>query len=259
MSTTLTSLGQVNSTSYQDVPGLYAGLTRFPGETTAAFKQRLQTNAMNLKQHNYVGTVENINTHLGLYLFPAIQLTSTYTDATFSYSFGSISISSSEESIQVPTITIAPDGVWIWEMLSDVVAGINTSNGYTATLLSADGPACQIAKQQNTGWIVNESVEAQVYQLDFSNYVAGTAAFNQTVNSFSINNNILTLDQEYPGLAISYQYMQWPYTITGSPASVISLVDPDVQNYMIYNGDLVYQVQEVIQTLMQVDGSYWGE
>lgn len=259
MSTTLTPLGQVNSTSYQDVTGLYAGLTRFPGETTAQFKMRLQTNAMNLKQHNYIGTVENINTHLGLYLYPAIQLTSTYPDVSFSYSFGLVSLTSSEESIEIPTLTIAPDGVWIWNMLSDVVAGINASKGYTASLLSADGPACQIAKQQNSGWIVNESVAAQIYQLDFGTYVQGSASFNQTVNSFSVTNGVLTLDQEYPGLAISYQYTQWPYTITASPASVISLVDPDVQDYMIYNGDLVYQIQEVIQTLMQVDGSYWGK
>jgi hypothetical protein len=260
MPTTLTPLGEINSTSYQDVAGLYAGMKRFPGETTTDFKNRLEINSNNLKQHNYEGTVENINTRLGLSLFDAISVNTTYSDAFLNYSFGALELSATEESLSIPTLTISPDGVWIWNTISSVVTAINASRGYTATLTSSDGPALQIARQSNSEWVVNEAVSARVYAMNFSGYVTGTATFNQTVNSFTIVNGILTTDQEYPGLTICYQYKMWPYSVVGSQAGVFSLVDPKVLPYIVTpSGALVYQVQEVIQNLMNANSTYWGK
>src|SRR3954447_23762572 len=55
-----------NSTSYVDFLGLYAGLSRFPGETSDQFAYRIQR-AVNLNlSSNYEGLLNQINLRLGL-------------------------------------------------------------------------------------------------------------------------------------------------------------------------------------------------
>ena len=49
-----------------------------------------------------------------------------------------------------------------------------------------------------------------------------------------------------------------PYTLIASEGAILSLTDPSLQEYVIYNNDLIFQVKEVIQTLMAADGSYWA-
>jgi hypothetical protein len=49
-----------------------------------------------------------------------------------------------------PLVTLEKDDVWTWSTLSKIVDQINQTGVWTATLLSEDGPAVFLCKQNNT-------------------------------------------------------------------------------------------------------------
>lgn len=258
MSISLTRIGQLNSVSYQDLVGLLAGISRALGESTAAFKGRIELNANSQKSHTYTGTLENINTRLGLSMYEAISISSSViTD--ISYDFGKIVLFDGTNTTNIPTLTTSPDGFWDWRQMSEVVTDINAVTGCTAVLVGPDGPTMQLAKQMNSGWVINELVTSQVYKLQRGDlYVYGSEIFSTAGTIYTITNGIVTLPQEPVNLSISYQYKKMPYTLIASEGALVSLTDTALQEYVIFNNDLIFQVKEVIQTLMNSDGSYWA-
>ena len=60
------AITQVNSTTYTDVAGLYAGLDRFPGETSDQFMRRVQQASALNQGANYEGLLNQLNLLFGL-------------------------------------------------------------------------------------------------------------------------------------------------------------------------------------------------
>ena len=48
-------------------------------------------------------------------------------------------------------VTLDQDEVWSWNLLSKIVVQINQSQSWRATLLTQDGPAVQLCRQNNVG------------------------------------------------------------------------------------------------------------
>jgi hypothetical protein len=53
------------------------------------------------------------------------------------------------ESLLCPLVTLEEDDVWKWNSLSQIVQQINQSPYWTAQLLTSDGPAVRLCRQQN--------------------------------------------------------------------------------------------------------------
>ena len=53
------------------------------------------------------------------------------------------------ESLLCPLVTLEEDNVWKWNSLSQIVQQINQSPYWTAQLLTPDGPAVRLCRQQN--------------------------------------------------------------------------------------------------------------
>jgi hypothetical protein len=145
----LPNLTQTNSTSYADIAGLANGMERLPGETTPAYVNRLNTAAVENRSHDYEGTVAAIAFALGLQVHPGIMITGPEgSDITCDLS--GISLVSGATSLLYPLAVLGEDNVWDWNLLSGVVTAINATNIWTATLLSPDGPAVLICRQDNS-------------------------------------------------------------------------------------------------------------
>jgi hypothetical protein len=124
-------------------------MERLPGETTPAYVNRLNTAAVEDRSHDYEGTVAAIAFALGLQVQPGIMITGP-SNSDITCDLSGISLVSGANSLLYPLAVLGEDNVWDWNSLSSAVAAINATNIWTATLLSPDGPAVLICRQDNS-------------------------------------------------------------------------------------------------------------
>jgi hypothetical protein len=146
----LSIIGQQNSTTYADVAGVHAGFNRLPGETSDQYLDRLARSGVEPRSATYDGLLSAIALQLGLDVVPGISIDGP-ADTTITCDIDGIHLAAGDHSISCSLVTLDEDEVWNWKKLSEIVAEINSSNVWTATLLSDDGPAVQLSRQTNAG------------------------------------------------------------------------------------------------------------
>lgn len=245
-----------NSTTYADILGLQLGLQRLQGELSRDYIKRLEAAAALRRDHPYEGALNAINLQLGM--TPAryinIQLEA---NQVMTVSMAGITIGNNPT---IPLLTFDADSMWTFRMLSDVVSDIN--NIVIATLLVTDSPAFQLARQSNSLWSFAESVSGIQSNLLHSGIQQSSVIFNQSVPGYTLTSDgLLTFISEPPSnTLITYNYIVTPYDIVGSPTALIGFTDPDFANVAVTNtGVVAYQVSEFIQSIMNVDRSYWAD
>jgi len=162
----------------------------------------------------------------------------------------------------IPIVTIDVDVAWTWLRLSDVVNGINSGTLATATLLVPDAPTIKLARQSNIITIIAQPITGQNINLGYNGIIVGSELFSGPIPSYTLTADG-ELDFSFPvanGTTITYQRQVWPYSLIGGDISLISLLDPVMpQMAQGPNGTMVYQVREVVQTIINKDPSYWSK
>jgi hypothetical protein len=251
-------LTQTNSTTYADLIGLQLGLPRLLGETADQYIKRLEFATQLTRTAPYPGAVNQINLALGLKPGQYISLQFTSIPQVVTVSIAGVTIGNNPI---IPLLTVDPDTMWDWQMLSQVVSGINELSGVTAALLVTDGPALQLARQTNSLWAFSENITGIQYQLQNEGVVVGSELFNQNIPTYTLTTGgLITFSAEpQSGTQITYNYIVSPYNLVGSPAALIGLTDPEFASVAeTSNGVLAYQVSEFVQNIMGTDLSYWG-
>lgn len=260
---TTTQIQQVNSLTYADVAGLNLGLSRLPGETSAAFLQRCYQATTRRRDHSYEGMQDEICLQLGLKQWAGIQITSTLTDLVIAANVGIVSLITSGHTTNIPTVTMAPDSYWVWRKLSDIVADLNQISGVQAKLAGPDGPAVQIAKQTNLFTVLNESITEQHQTLQNGNVIASSLIFNIATSGYNLSpsDGSLALNASAPaGLTVSYQHLGLPYNLVCSELGLFGLTEPSLATVGVSSDNvLAYQLREAVQAVMSADPSYWTE
>lgn len=257
----VTQIQQVNSTSYADEVGLLLGLDRLPGETTTAYVQRLEAATQLRRDQPYEGALNGINLALGFQPTPYISLNLS-SDVVVSSSIAGIKVASFPI---VPLLTFDVDSYWKFRTLSNVVSDLNAlySSSSFASLLVADGPAFQIARQTNSLFSFSEAIGGQVWQLQQSSGIqVGSELFNQTVPTYILTaSGLLTFaSAPNPSTTITYNYIVTPYSLVGAPIALIGLTDPEFPAVAETTGNTIaYQVAEFVQAAMLQDRSYWAK
>jgi hypothetical protein len=255
------NIQQVNSTSYADVVGLALGLSRLPNESTVAYTDRLYQATTLTRDHSFQGTVNEIALQLGLKVVPGITVSSTDINATISSNISGVTLVSGNTTINIPLVTIDPDDVWSWRLLSNITADINTHSPlFTATLLTSDGPALQLVQQGNVSNVVAEQVTGGRMILDNPGVIVGTELFNNPVPTYTITSGVLAFTSAPPvGTTITYSYRVLPYDLVCSQVGVFGLLSPGVSTVAITpDSAMVYQLREAVQEVMLNDRSYWA-
>lgn len=244
-----------NSTSYSDIAGLDSGIVRLPGESNAAFVDRLLHSASAVRDHTYQGTINEIALELGLGIRPGILVTSADLSMTISTDAAGVHIGGRI----LPLFTIDPDSVWNWRKLSDLVNDVNSLSGFTASLIGLDGPALQICRQSNLYTSLAEVISGSIVDLKYEGVISSTLAFNVPVPSYTLSGSRVTFSSPVPdGTQVTYQYKVWPYSLVCSDVSVIGLTEPGVSAAIVKSRVIAYQVREALQEVTQKDRSYWG-
>jgi hypothetical protein len=259
---TSTQIQQVNSLTYVDVAALNLGLSRLPGESSAAFLQRCYQATTRRRDHSYAGMQDEICLQLGLKQWAGISISSTATDLVIAAQIGLVSLTTGGLTTNIPTVTMAPDSYWVWRKLSDVAADLNKISGITATLVGPDGAALQIAKQSNLFTVVNEAIIHRHQTLENTNVIASSLVFSTATSVSNVaQDGTLTLSGTIPdGLTVSYQYLGLPYNLVCSELGLFGLTEPSLATVGVTsNNVLAYQLREAVQAVMSADPSYWTE
>jgi hypothetical protein len=172
----------VNSTTYTDIVGLYAGLDRLPEETSDAFLKRVQRAVSLDRSSTYQGLLNQLNLQFGLDPAELFTITSAAT-YTVRASLRGLFIESNQESIFIPTRTVDPDNFWQWRTIADIVADINASRTFKAKL-KLDVPAVQIAFQSNRRQVRNAEVAGTTFVLPEQLVDQASVLFNVAVPNF---------------------------------------------------------------------------
>src|SRR5947209_7601657 len=147
---TLNQFGDVNSTTYADVAALGSGLDRLPGESSAAFLERVARANVEVHSHVYEGVVNAIAAQLGLRVQPGIRITGP-ADTTLVCDLSGLTLRSGQALLTCPLVTLDEDEVWQWVSLAGIVSTINDSAIWTAVLLVDDAAAATLCRQTNAG------------------------------------------------------------------------------------------------------------
>lgn len=261
MSLEITAVNNVNSTSYIDELGISIGLSRLPGETSDEYIRRLRTATRINTGQDYVGLLNEISLRLGLKVERAISLDGN-TPFDVAVSLAGISLSTDTETHNIPLVTVDVDDAWTWRKLSDIVSDIDSLGLVTVSLDVDDGPSLKLAKQSNIVTTIAQPISGQDIALNTVNIITNSIKFNNPVSGYVLDTSDGTLEFSQPvldGTTISYRRRIWPYSIITSEAALISLLDPSLQEVAQGpNGSIVYQVREMIQSIVNQDLSYWG-
>jgi hypothetical protein len=107
--------------------------------------------------------LNEISLQLGLKMDPYIRITSTDPNALLHCSIGGLVLTSNRVTSICPLLFMDNDDVWTWFQLSDVVAKINSlGSTFGAVLLSEDGPALQLARQNNLFYTIADAVTQEI-------------------------------------------------------------------------------------------------
>jgi hypothetical protein len=263
--TPLTTITQINSTTYADELGVQIGLTRLPGETSESYMKRLKLATRIDTSQDYIGLLNELTLQLGLTTSNLISLASVSGNPLLvNIALTGIVLTDTVllTTQTIPVVLVDIDDAWTWYMLSDVVATINAGTVATATLLVTDGPTIKIARQSNSITTIAQPISGQNINLGHTGVLVGSEVFNVVVPTYTLNaNGTLVFAAPVPaGTTITYTWRVWPYSIIGGDISIYSLLDPAVGAMLQGpNGTMVYQGQEAVQAIMQVDQSYWAK
>lgn len=255
------SLQPYNSVSFVDVVALQLGLQRLPSEPADTFLDRLYQAAINVRDHSFQGTIDQIAFELGLAVSAGINISTVDPTVIIQVSFGQIAITQGTSTVAVPLVTIDPDNYWAWRQLSAVVADVNALGFCTAELMAADGPAWQLASQSSLNIAIAEPVTAKQFSLANTGVVVGTERFNVVVPKYTLTaaGEISFVSNPPATTAITYVYNINPFKLAVSQVGSFSLMDPSLTNYAAgVDGALVHQLGEYTQDLLTQDPSYWG-
>lgn len=264
-STLIRQITQTNSTTYADELGVLIGLSRLPGESSESYVKRLKTATRVDTSQDYVGLLNELTLQLGLQISKLISLTSNTSNSltVVSALTGIVLTDTVTLATQtIPILTIDIDDAWSWRQLSDVVGEINTGTVATASLLVTDGPTIQLAKQSNTLTIIAQEISGQNVDLGFTGILIGSELFNVAVPPYTldINGKMIFAAPVPDGTQITYKRLVWPYNLIGGDVSIVSLLDPAVKTMAQGpNGTIVYQIREVVQSIVSQDQSYWAK
>ena len=257
----VTQLTQVNTTSYIDMVGVMLGLSRNTGETSDRFAIRLQEAARSDRSGTYAGMLNELRLQLGLEFQQAISLSSA-TPFTLTCSIAGVKIVNSAGSYNVPLLTIDPDGVWVWALLSGIASALNALPGFAAALTGIDGPALQLVRQSNTLLAIGEAISGGTVRLAHAGLVRGTELFSTLVPSytFSTDGQSLYFAQPVPdGVTITYQYALVPFSLISCSAAILALSDPGLASVAVTSSNqLAYQAREFIWAVSNQSLSYWA-
>jgi hypothetical protein len=245
-----------NSTTYIDLLGLQLGLIRIPGESAINYLKRLEAASVLRRDHPYEGALNEINLQLGLAPSKYINI-QLPVDTVVKASIAGVIIGTHPI---IPLVQFDTDSMWNFRMLSDVVVDINKL--VPATLLVADGPAFQIARQTNSIWSFSESISSNPTRLLQTGIQVGSEVFNQSVPPYTLTSDGLIKFTTDPdgGTEITYNYVVTPYNLVGAPVSMIGFTDPEFASVATTTGNVLsYQVSEFLQAIMTADRSYWTE
>lgn len=250
-----------NSTSYADIVGLAFGLERLAGEDTISFMDRLYLAAASTRNHTYQGVVNELSFDLGLSVRPGATVACTDSLGTLSLSVSGLVLKSEHDDITIPLLTIDDDHVWVWRMLSEVVADINNTQDWSCTQLIDDVPGLQLAVQSNVITVVAQPVAGMTSFLGHNQVIVGSERFNKGVPSYTLSSNgrLSFTSEPVSGLEVSYQYRVLPYDLVCSEVAVWALKDSGMQTLALHQGVLVHQVHEAVHELAERDRSYWGK
>ena len=256
-----TDIQQINSTTYVDLLGVLLGLERIIGESSDEYIERLYQATRLSRGHEYVGALNEVNLQLNLDLKRAISLSGS-TDTNVTVAIDGITLSNTTETVSAGLLTLDPDDAWTWRLLSDIVTDLNKkSSTVTATLLIADAPTLVLAKQSNKISVIAEEISGQSVNLEKTGIVSGSVAFNNSISGYTLDadNGFIHFNSPVPsGTQISYDYQVWPYSLVSSEGAIIGMSEPSLANVAEGpNGKLVYQIREVVQSIMKADRSYW--
>jgi hypothetical protein len=140
-----------NSTTYVDLLGILVGLDRLPGETAAAFMDRIRLAAKMDRGSDYIGQMNEIALELGLQMQKALHISDDTGSFVMDSSIAGVHLKNAELETTIPILSLTSDNFWQWATLSSVVAQISATGHFTATLVSADGPALTVVKQSAEG------------------------------------------------------------------------------------------------------------
>jgi hypothetical protein len=256
----LTTIVEANSTTYADELGVLIGLSRLPGETSERYLKRLKTATRIDVSQGYVGLLNEITLQLGLKLKRMISLTSM-NQVVVNVSIAGVVLTQGVNTQTIPLVTLDVDDAWTWRKLSDIVSDINAGSVSQAELVDDDAPSIVLAKQSNILTVIAQPVQGQDIDLGFTGIIVGSERFNAPVPMYTLLvDGSLTFEQPVPsGTTITYQRQVWPYQLIGGDAALIGLIDPKVAIVSEGpNGNIVYQIREVVQSILSQDRSYWS-
>ncbi|MGC1582153.1 MAG: hypothetical protein WA766_11750 [Candidatus Acidiferrales bacterium] len=262
--TILTTITQTNSTSYCDELGVLIGLTRLVGESSEDYIKRLKLATRIDTGQDYVGLLNEITLQLGLtsqLLISLASVTGNPLNVTSNLQGIVLTDTVTQATQTISIVTVDIDDAWTWALLSGVVAAINSGTVATAILLANDGPTIAIASQSNVLTVLAQPISGQNVSLGFDGIIIGSELFNVAVPTYTLDSDgTIIFSAPVPnGTTITYQRRVWPYSLIGGDVGLISLLDPSLSVVAQGpNGTMVYQVQEVVQAIMNVDQSYWG-
>lgn len=261
MPTTITQIDAINSTSFADVAGLGAGLSRLPQESATDFLERVQRAGRMSRSVDYESVVNEISLQLGLSTDEGIAVTSEDTQASITVDLSGVYVVSGSNTYSYPLVEVSPEGVWEWRMLAQISDFLNSLPGFTASLLVVNGPACQLCRFSNTYLVAGEAVDHSRVQLAHQNLVPGSLQFSTVVSDYTLDpsSGLLQLPSIPNGLQVTYQWRAWPCSLIVSQSGLISLTDPLLSMVGIDQyGAPVHQLQEAVQDIVSRDHSYWA-
>lgn len=255
------SIAEVNSVTYTDVAGLYAGLERFPGEAADEFLKRVESAAALNRSASYEGFLNQLNLQFGLTPKEMLWVSNSGTEFNLTVSVTGLVLVSRQESLHIPTRIVDSDNFWTWRSIGEIVADINASRTFTASLLE-DGTAVQLVWQTNSRQVRNSPVSGTSFVFPEESIDPDKVVFNIAVPNwvFSENNRSLLFDRSVQdGTLITYEHRLCPYSVIGYPAAALSLTDPELAAAAVTaDGSMVYQVREYLHNVSDQDRSYWG-
>jgi hypothetical protein len=282
-----------------DEHGALLGLPRLKGELNKTYKQRLLDVGVNKSSSSYSGLLNGISRELGLSIYDAITIINS-TPVTAGY-VPMIDVDHATLTLYEDYLTGLVDvtielynknASTYQRTLSDVVTAINASTYFSATLLDstkAYEESLVLTHQDSSVEIFSEDIpSSNIFYLKHSNIIEGTVSFSD-ISVFYIRVASPDISLMEPGEyyinyttgqvsvkslpsgsgAISYKYIDIPFTLRASTAIIKDVNDPVMQDRFLdqyiapdgtQHGSLPSSDYiDLVRESMKKKGLYWGK
>lgn len=282
-----------------DEHGVLLGLPRLKGEPNKTYKQRLLDVGVNKSNSSYSGLLNGINRELGLTMYDAIAITQP-TPVTEGY-VPMIEVDHATLILYEDYLTGVVDvSIELYNKeddlyqrtLADVVTAINAGTYFSATLSDASKAyeeSLVLTHQDSSVEVFSEDIpSSNTFYLEYSKIIEGTVSFSdidvffRKVESpdmvsmepgdYYINYNtgsVAVKSLPSGAGAISYKYIDIPFTLKASPAIIKDSNDPVFNTRLLnqfiasdgteYGGLPNSDYVDMIKAAMIKKGLYWGK